>query len=303
VGFSLGRVCTHRYLAVVLFMLVALSNTSSAGQQSSAGWSAVWDAVDAWKANSTENAATAPNRIRQLAVGRGDPLRSALLGALLDPSNDADSSSERALSHELKRFKRELKWPFSARESWLVAGVLDVGPQRSRALAEAMSLTPRSLTRAEINQIYLAGVEAAEDLRLDEALSIQQPLHDLAGAEWSAMNLAMTLRRRGHYERADRVLGDQIRANSSADLFAQRGLNALAAGDEARSRTYFGAALSKGSKNAAVNLARLDLAANRLLAARSGFRAVFVDSPESAWALRGWGIAQLKPLPASSKEQ
>jgi len=166
---------------------------------------------------------------------------------------------------------------------------------------QAMSSTEGPWSPEFISSAYRAGVEAAEDLRLEEAIGIQQPLHDHVGEEWSAFNLALSLRRAGLYQRADRVLEEQLDKGQSPDLYSQRGLNALGSGNQKKARTYLGAALARGSVDAAVILARLDLASGRLDSARSGFRAVLVEAPGNAWARRGWGTTLVQsPLPQFS---
>ena len=97
---------------------------------------------------------------------------------------------------------------------------------------------------------------------------------------------------------ADAVLADVIASQEAAgrptgDLWSQRGISALAAGDNRRALNYFGRALARGSSNAAVVLARMDLDAGRRRAARIGFRALLWYGEPGAWALRGWGLSLL----------
>jgi tetratricopeptide (TPR) repeat protein len=248
-------------------------------------WSDVWDALAAWR---TSGAQGEPQRARELAVGRGDTLRSALLSALV-----GGPTAGAALQREFELLPPDDPWPLTARESWLAAEALPPGAVCSRTVVAAMERTPGSLSPEQTRLAHRLGVEAAEDLRLEEALAIQDALHARVGAEWSAFNLALSLRRMGLYQRADRILEEQLGVAASADLYSQRGLNALGSGNEARARTLFGAALARGSRDAAAVLARLDLAEGRLDTARSGFRALLANEDPGAWALRGWGVAQV----------
>jgi len=288
---------------MIVGVLAVLSSTGRARAQDSKDWTEIWDEVARFHAKqeaSKDVVVREPLSIRELAVGRGDSLRSALLGALLEGEN-----SHRALERELQILEPGTEWPLTSRESWLAVDVLPAGETRSLTAVQAMRVTPGEWNPDRITSVYRVGVEAAEDLRLEAAIAVQQPLHDRVGEEWSAFNLSLSLRRMGLYQRADRVLEEQLEKGPSADLYSQRGLNSLGSGNEKRSRTYLGAALARGSADAAVILARLDLASNRMESARSGFRAVLAEDPGNAWALRGWGITLIQrplPLPVATQE-
>ena len=288
---------------IVVGLLVSMSAIGRAREQDSRDWTDIWDEVARFNAKqeaSNDGVVLEPHRVRELAVGRGDSLRSALLGALLGGEN-----SDRALERELQILEPAGEWPLSSRESWLAVDALPAGSTRRLTAVSAMRVTPEEWKPDRISSVYRVGVEAAEDLRLEDAIAVQQPLHDRIGEEWSAFNLALSLRRLGLYQRADRVLEEQIEKSPSADLYSQRGLNSLGAGNEKRSRAYLGAALARGSADAAVILARLDLASHRMESARSGFRAVLAEDPGNAWALRGWGISLIQrplPVPDASKD-
>jgi hypothetical protein len=102
----------------------------------------------------------------------------------------------------------------------------------------------------------------------------------------------------GRHEASDTVLAgviatEEAAGRPTADLWSQRGISALAAGDNRRALDYFGRALARGSVNAAVVLARRDLDAGRRREARIGFRALSWGEEAGAWALRGWGLSLL----------
>ncbi len=293
---------TKRCGARGLIALLLLWVPCSAGSQDSEDWTAVWDAVGDWRArveSEQGGVIPEPTKARELATGRGDSLRSALLGALIGEVVRGENSG-RSLEREIQILPPDEHWRLTSRESWMALDALPTGSVRSEVARRCLEVTTGAWSPAQISSAYRAGVEAAEDLRLEEAISIQQPLHDRVAEEWSAFNLALSLRRTGLYQRADRVLDEQIAKGASADLYSQRGLNSLGSGNVKKARTHLGAALARGSMDAAVMLARLDLADGEFHSARAGFRAVLAENSTNAWARRGWGVAQVqRPLPQS----
>jgi hypothetical protein len=183
--------------------------------------------------------------------------------------------------------------------------VLPAGPERERAvvaalgnLADAAAQPPLAKQRLEL--AFQTWIEAANAFRFDAALAIGRNLHARAHATWSAISLSLSLMRAGLPEEGDQVLAAQIAQTieTPADLAAlwdQRGIAALGAGWERRARTDLGMALLNGSTDGAVVLARMDLAAGRIDAARLGFRGVLYENPQSDWARRGWGLSLLPP--------
>ncbi len=250
-------------------------------------WSQVWRSF--LRARAVDgDAAAAAGVVRERAAELADPLRHDLLGALA-----GDVSSRASLARTLSTAG---DWPLADEESWLAAEVLVDGPTRGRAVLAA--LRSGGPDRDRLRLAHEAGVQAAEDLRLVEAIGIQRLLHGQNKADWSAINLALTLRRSGDYEGAEGVLGEQSERNdASGEIWSQRGLNALAAGEERRARDLLGKALVRDSQDAGVILARLDLARGRRAEARRAFAALLVDEP-GAWAYRGWGVSLVEePLP------
>ena len=109
----------------------------------------------------------------------------------------------------------------------------------------------------------------------------------------------------GDYDGADEVLAAQMAlGEGSPDLASQRGLNALGGGREAEALEHLAVALARGSDDAAVILARLDLARGRMRDARAGFRALISRPEPGAWAIRGWGVSLVEtPLEPRSTLQ
>lgn len=171
-------------------------------------------------------------------------------------------------------------------------------PSREAAVEHLLS-GARDLTSEEVRLAYEAGVEAATELRLEDAIAIQSALHQAYRATWSAANLAMTLGTAGEFELADELLAEQIARDPSqaAPLWNQRGHLAQGRGADAEARAHFGRALAGGSSNAAMTLARMDLEEGRLSEARRGFRALLTEEPPHAWTLRGWGQSLLEAAP------
>jgi hypothetical protein len=198
--------------------------------------------------------------------------------------------------------------PFRGAELWFLADILPSGPERAEVALEAL----RSTETAQDWQVLLAwnaAVEEALALRLaGPALALQEELAARYAADWSAIDLALTRRLLGDAAGADEVLSRAIEREASAgrptaELWSQRGIAALAAGDEARGRDYLGRALALGSEDAGLVLARLDLVAGRPEAARRGFRPPILRTPQADWALRGWGVSLLPPAESPPARQ
>lgn len=201
---------------------------------------------------------------------------------------------------------------------WLRLGETPPSPRRAReavALLEDTLGIRGELSAEELRLVWDVGVQEALALRFEDALGVQEALYALYPAAWSASDLELTLRRLGRYGEGDAVLAAQIAREEAAggstspvaaDLWSQRGIGALGSGDERRARDYLGAGCARGSADACVVLARLDLAVGRLEEARAGFRALLVSQsetsatpppPASPWAARGWGLSLLPDAP------
>jgi len=195
-------------------------------------------------------------------------------------------------------------WPYAGEENWLAAEVLAPSPERAAAARRALDEQQGPVPDERVRLAFDVGVEEARALRLESARGLQEALHRRYRAIWSALDLALTDARLGDYPAADALLAEQIAAEEAAgrtagDLWAQRGTFALGSGDEAGGRDYLGLGVARGSSDAAVVLARLDLEQGRLSEARAGFRALLQDDPLSPWTPRGWGVSLL-PEPADA---
>jgi hypothetical protein len=269
-----------------LAVLPALALASWREPDADDRWLSIWAAVEEWRA--AEPRADAGPLLAS-AQALGDPLRLDLLRALI--AGAQDDGARAALGDRLGAVPGGATWPLSGSESWLAARVLPPGVSLGRCILAALDAGDGVLSNEQLTIAYGAGVEAAEDLRLGEAIAIQRAVHARAAAEWSAFNLTLSLRRAGDYDGADRVLAEQIERAPSPEVVSQRGLNALGAGRVELARSLLGTAVARGSRDAALILARLDLAAGRIDAARNAFRALVAQEPPGAWALRGWGVA------------
>lgn len=183
-------------------------------------------------------------------------------------------------------------------ETWAVVEVLPPGPARVAAVHHGLeSETP--LAREALRLAWRAAIDEARALRLRAgALPIQRRLHESNRADWSALDLAVTLTRLGERAELDLVLEEAITAAAGAGratgaLWSQWGVSTLGFGDTARARDYLGRALANGSDDASLVLGLLDLEAGRLAAARNAFRPSILSDRPSAWAQRGWGLSLL----------
>jgi len=263
-------------------------------------WDAAWDAL-ARLGELTPGSAEAvqlrdalAGRARERArTPRGWLLGALLAGTPLEPGAD-DTPSPLG----------EGSWPFDARESWLLALATPSGSELgARAVEEALGGSDEALDERRLQRAWEAGVASAEALDLERAIGIQRALHARHDEVWSATDLVLSLGRAGRFAEADALLSEALERHAGAavaELWSRRGLLALGAGNERRGRDYLGRALGLGSADAAVLLARLDLADGRLDAARDGFRSLLLTSSSGAWARRGWGIAQLDRDPVLS---
>ena len=257
-------------------------------------WPRTWDALGALEAmvpgapGSQERA----NELAELARDAAGSPRGTLLRARLDAWAGQPHGP---VARELAQVSLADLTP---RETWLAAEILPGGPARVRAVLDAMQATPE-LARDELLLAWNISVEEARALRLTEgALPIQSALHERNQADWSAMDLGLTLARLGDREGLDATLGEAIaraRAAGSpvADLWSVWGTATAGFGDTERAMDYLGRALAHGSSDAGLVLGLMDLEAGRLAAARRGFRPSILSEPPAAWALRGWGMTLL----------
>jgi len=257
-------------------------------------WPAVWDdllRLEALDAGAPEAGGLALD-LDRIAQEQGHTPRGELLRHHL-------ARLEGTLPEQPPGFGGGDAWPFEGRESWLAAEVVPPGAPRVRAILRSMDLLAASADGRFVMLAWNTAVEEARALRLNEgALPIQTRLHEEFQATWSGLDLSLTWMWLGHHAVSDRLLAEAIAleeaaGNPTADIWSRRGIGALAAGDKRRALDYLGRALARGSSDAAVVLARMDLDAGRRRAARIGFRALSWDEDPGAWALRGWGLTLL----------
>jgi len=221
----------------------------------------------------------------------GDP-RGELVLAELETIAGRDAG---ALASRLAALEPD---PFSSDEHWFLADSLPPGPTRASSVVRGLEVE-RQLTRWELLLGWNVAVDEARALRLAEgALPIQRRLHERYLADWSAMDLALTLRLLGDRPAVEALFEETITRESAAgrpvqELWAQRGIAAVGFGDERRGRDYLGRALALGSDDASLVLGRMDLAAGKKLSSRHGFRASILTEPPADWAWRGWGTTLL----------
>jgi hypothetical protein len=276
-----------------LAALLVLAPGGPGAPQGSA-WNDVWDWLD---------------RLR--GMERGDPAAEGILRSLREDLPGPEGDPRRVLVQaELERWsgrepgilaQRLATVPlasFGGREAWYLAEILPQGPARVAAVLHALDGTP-NLSREELLDAWNVAGEEVRALRLaDGALPIQERLYQRARAAWSGSDLARTLGLLGRSVEADALLAEVIAQEEAAgrptqDLWSQRGIQALGAGNERLARDYLGHALGQGSMEAALRLARADLAQGRLGAARMGLRPPILSGDDTGSALRGWGLALL----------
>ena len=196
---------------------------------------------------------------------------------------------------------------FALSDGWEEVHAMEPGTARGKAIAALLATKPDSLEQDELMLAWEAGKRAAEGLELNLALEIQGPLFELAPAEWSGVNLAITFQRLGDWRASDEVMGTLLQGIPLADpagTWSQRGIFALGAGEVLLAREHLGRALCLGSADASAILAREDLARDNIQSSRAGFRAALAGNPEHPWALRGWGLSLLgaSPVPTGEKQ-
>ncbi len=261
-------------------------------------WSATWqDLARLRAADAPADAPALRAALTERARALADDPRGLLLGAELDllAGHDVAEVASRLEALEPR--------PFRGVELWFLADVLR-SPARAAVVLEALE-DPAPLERWQLLLAWNTAVEEARELRLaGAAIDIQRELHRRYQADWSAIDLALSLRNLGDAQGADQTLAQTIERETgagrpTAELWSQRGIAALGAGDEARGRDFLGRALASGSDDAGLVLGRLDLVAGRADAARRGFRPSILRTPPADWALRGWGLSLL-PAPADA---
>ncbi|MSR61865.1 MAG: hypothetical protein EXS08_05415 [Planctomycetes bacterium] len=273
-------------ISVVLAVLGAL------GSPQGDVWAQLWTELDSLHDPQLAPAEAEALRVHLTEAARGlaGDVRAELLRAQLERLAGRDPSV-------VRRLLALEPDPFTPREHWYLADCLPSGPQRAQLALEALQ-SPTELERWQLFLAYNAGVDEARALRLDGAFSLQNALHERYRAEWSALDLFLTLKNLGRSAEADAVLAETIERETAAGrrpkvLWEHRGILALGFGDERLARDYLGRAMALGSDDAALLLARLDMVANSTLAARTGFRALILNTPPPDWAWRGWGTALL----------
>lgn len=280
------------------------STAASAPESVTSDWPSVWTELVALEEAEvqSEQAAELRRRLEATAEARAGTARGELLSRHLARLAGAPNPESPAW----------LTGPapsFTGRERWLAAEVIPPGPDRVRAVLAALDAPdgePVDRDRRYLMCAWGTAVAEARARRLQKgAQPIQERLHAHFEAPWTALDLSLTHLLGGDPEAADAVLAAVIAREgpgspSVLELWSQRGNVALAIGDERRARDYLGWALGRGSGNAAVVLARLDLDAGRVRPARTGFRALLWGDDPGAWALRGWGLSLLPSSNSSS---
>ena len=161
-----------------------------------------------------------------------------------------------------------------------------------------MALRKEPLDAAQVRQVFDGWIEAAQDLRFDEALALGVPLHAEVKADWSAISLSLTLNRSGRWSEADRVLEEAIELGiDPVAMWTQRGIYALGAGREDLARSFLSRAIEGGSVDALAVVARLELSHGRYAAAREGFRKVLLLEPDYPWGGSGFGLSLVLDRP------
>jgi hypothetical protein len=277
-----------------------LAAALAAPQGTEVDWPAVWSRLAAVRtaAPGAPGRADGVSALRSVARERRGTPRGALLQAHLERLEDEDAVLELP-----SRWVQS--WPFQGPESWLVSEVLPPSPQRALAAQRAIESTPGAIPDDRLRLAWGIGVDEARALHLVSARDLQEALYRRVPAVWSATDLSLTLSRLGEAEAADRILAEQIEREAAAghptgDLWSRRGTQALGNGDEGLARDYLGLGLARGSADAGVVLARLDLVQGRIAEACAGFRALLLDPAPSPWAARGWGLTLL-PSPSPDR--
>lgn len=261
-------------------------------------WPQIWSELETLRGGTASPAEAGALREHLTAASRAGPEdpRGELLRAALESIAGHDVS---AMAGRLASLRPS---PYGAREQWFLADLLPLGPERTRAILAALE-SPAAPTRWQFFLAWNTAVDDARAMRYAEStLPIQLRLNERYQADWSALDLTLTYKALGEWSRAESVLEQAIQREESAgrrpfNLWDQRGILALGAGDEPRARDYLGKAMALGSNDAGLVLSRLDLMQGRPEAARRGFRALLFDQPPPDWAWRGWGMALLPTAP------
>lgn len=257
-------------------------------------WAQIWSELETLRGGAVAEAEAVVLRKHLNHASRedSDEPRLLLLRAALESLEGGELS---AIARRLAAMEPS---PFTAREEWFLADLLPPGRERAASVLVALK-APGTLARWQVLLAWSTAVDEARALRYEEStLPIQRNLHARYQAEWSALDLTVTLKALGNYETAEHTLREVIDSEAAVGrhpnkLWEQLGILALGFGDEGRARDYLGKALALGSDDAGLLLSRLDLIQGRTAAARRGFRALLRNQPPPDWAWRGWGAALL----------
>ncbi|MEO0649531.1 MAG: hypothetical protein AAFZ65_02485 [Planctomycetota bacterium] len=141
---------------------------------------------------------------------------------------------------------------------------------------------------------FLLGQALIDADDLARAADIQVATAAAVPADWASINASLTLARLGRTEEADGVLARRLAdVPTAGELWNQRGVLWLGAGDLRRGRRHLARAVRYGSQNATLSLARLALFRGDLEDARAAFRPGVDAAEPHAWGLRGWAATLL----------
>ncbi|MEX1023851.1 MAG: hypothetical protein WD226_02135 [Planctomycetota bacterium] len=188
----------------------------------------------------------------------------------------------------------------SSADDELFTAVLRAPPGEAAELALATLRANPVLEPGDLETVWGFVQRELAALRLVETEPLLAALHERYRAPWTAVNLALVRQKLGDYRAVDALFEATVRAerrrgNATGGLTSQWGILVLGTGDEARARTLLERAYALGSDDAAVVLARWDLALDRPRTARRRVRALMLSPEPPAWAQRTWGLALLTP--------
>jgi tetratricopeptide (TPR) repeat protein len=190
----------------------------------------------------------------------------------------------------------------AAAQGWARAGELRRAGDLEGAAASALTALASAPAVPALPEQRLAFDLAQELLRRgqgERAAELQAALHGRVRAEWSALDLSLTLGNQGQLERAAQVLADQLTLDpDNGELWNARAHLDLAAGELRAARRHLARAMLCGSENAALGLGRLSALYGSEEAARAAFRPGVDWDPPHDWALRGWAATLLPPATA-----
>lgn len=183
---------------------------------------------------------------------------------------------------------------------------LERAAQLRDRMALAIAVQREDLSPSQLGLVFRAARAAALWLEFDGpggAIALQHLLHQKNGADWTAVNLALSLERVGDFDGAEAVLNEQAVGwwQPSPMIMTRQGLGLIARGRIEAGRARLSIAMARGSDDAEITLARLDLSSGRRLEALRGFSAVLSRSDAGAWSRRGYGMALLGPDPVLTK--